>query len=80
MIKLRIYQNVSREVQGKRSYSVEVWRESLDSFLPERYFDIFKICQRDGVKGYSAKHPASNILVKYANEGKFDLVYDNNGY
>lgn len=55
--KIAIYIRVSTEDQVKEGYSLDVQREYLESFAKREGLEVFKVCQDDGISGYSTERP-----------------------
>jgi len=71
-MKIGIHIRVSTQDQAKEDYSLEVQREYLESFAKREGFEMFKICQDDGISGYTKDRSA---LKKNRDENRDSAYY-----
>jgi len=69
-----IYVRVSTEEQAKEGLSVEAQIDKCKSFCDAREWEIFKIYKDAGFSAGSLNRPALEILLRDAQEKKFDII------
>lgn len=72
--KVAIYSRVSTEEQAKEGLSVEAQIDKCKSFCDAREWEIFKIYKDAGFSAGSLNRPALELLLKDAQEKKFDII------
>lgn len=72
--KVAIYSRVSTEEQAKEGLSVDAQIEKCKSFCDARGWEIFKIYKDAGFSAGTLKRPALELLLRDANEKKFDII------
>lgn len=73
-LKVAIYSRVSTEEQAKEGLSVDAQIEKCKSFCNARDWEIFKIYKDAGYSAGSLKRPALELLLRDAQEKKFDII------
>ena len=72
--KVAIYSRVSTEEQAKEGLSVEAQIDKCKAFCEARGWDIFKVYKDAGFSAGSMNRPAMALLLRDANEKKFDII------
>src|SRR3989344_5045030 len=72
--KVAIYSRVSTEEQAKEGLSVEAQIDKCKSFCEAREWDVFKVYKDAGYSAGSLKRPALELLLRDAQEKKFDII------
>ena len=72
--KVAIYSRVSTEEQAKEGLSVEAQIDKCKSFCQARDWEIFRVYKDAGFSAGSLNRPALELLLKDAQEKKFDII------
>lgn len=72
--KVAIYVRVSTEEQAKEGLSVDAQIDKCEAFCHAREWDIFKVYKDAGFSAGSLDRPALELLLRDANEKKFDII------
>lgn len=72
--KVAIYSRVSTEEQAREGLSVDAQIEKCKSFCDARGWEIFKVYKDAGFSAGSLNRPALELLLRDANEKKFDII------
>jgi len=73
-LRVAIYSRVSTEEQAKEGLSVEAQIDKCTSFCQARDWEIFKVYRDAGFSAGSLNRPALELLLRDANEKKFDII------
>ena len=73
-LRVAIYSRVSTEGQPKEGLSVEAQIDKCTSFCQARDWEIFKVYRDAGFSAGSLNRPALELLLRDANEKKFDII------
>ncbi len=73
-LKVAIYARVSTEEQAKEGLSIDAQIDKCKSFCNARDWKIFKIYKDAGYSAGSLNRPALELLMRDANEQKFDII------
>jgi len=72
--KVAIYSRVSTEEQAKEGLSVDAQIDKCTAFCHARGWEIFKVYKDAGFSAGSLKRPAMELLLRDAQEKKFDII------
>jgi site-specific DNA recombinase len=72
--KVAIYARVSTEEQAKEGISIDAQIDKCQAFCKARGWDIYKVFKDPGFSAGTLDRPSMNLLLKEANEEKFDVI------
>lgn len=72
--RVAIYSRVSTEEQAREGLSVEAQIDKCKAFCNARDWEIFKVYKDAGFSAGSINRPALELLLRDANEKKFDII------
>ena len=72
--RVALYVRVSTEEQAKEGLSVEAQIDKCKSFCQAREWEVFKVYKDAGYSAGSLKRPALELLLRDAQEKKFDII------